>query len=226
MPSDDTGGAALPADPRRNWITKVPTEDEPRALKHELVRELKRAIERTALLDVRETALADLSVLVEAARALADRLDPLPNLLKHGGAAAAPTDDAALSERSGVSGRSNPLAPPMTLEIDGDVVRGSAVYTEAYEGPIGCLHGGFVAAAFDDLLGCAQLASGHAGYTGTLTVRLRAPTPLHERIDYEAGVDRVEGRKIFTWGTARHGDTLLAEAEGVFIAPRDGELPR
>jgi acyl-coenzyme A thioesterase PaaI-like protein len=125
-------------------------------------------------------------------------------------------------ERSGISGRSNPLAPPLHLEMVDGITRGWAEYTDAYEGPIRCLHGGFVAAAFDDLMGFAQMASGLAGYTGTLTVKMIRPTPLGKRIDYEAGLDRVEGRKIWCWATSRHGDQLLAEAQIVFIAPKDG----
>ena len=95
-----------------------------------------------------------------------------------------------------------------------------AVWTDAYEGPPGCLHGGWVAAAFDDVMGLAQMASGKAGFTGTLTVKMLKPTPLHKRIDYEAGLDRVEGRKIWCKATARCGDELLGEAEIVFISPR------
>ena len=131
-------------------------------------------------------------------------------------------DDASILERSGISGRSNPLAAPLQFRTEGARTFGSATYTPAYEGPIGCVHGGFVAAAFDDLLGSAQVVSGSAGYTGTLTVRMRKPTPLGKRIDYEAGVDRAEGRKIWVWGTARCGDELLAEAEILFIAPKTG----
>jgi hypothetical protein len=79
-----------------------------------------------------------------------------------------------------------------------------------------------VAAAFDDLLGFAQIASGTAGYTGTLTVRMRQPTPLYEMIDYDAGVDRVEGRKIWVSGRSWCGDELLADCEILFIQPRTG----
>ena len=118
-----------------------------------------------------------------------------------------------------MSGRSNPLAPPLHLEMHEGLTTGWAVYGDAYEGPPGCLHGGFVAAAFDDLMGFAQMASGKAGFTGTLTVRMVRPTPLNVRIDYEAGLERVEGRKIWCNATARHGDVLLGEAEILFISP-------
>jgi len=125
-------------------------------------------------------------------------------------------------ERSGIVGASNPLAAPLHLALDGDRVIGWATYPQQYEGPPGCVHGGFVAAAFDDLLGAAQTLSGTAGFTGTLSVRMVRPTPLLERIDYEGGVKGVEGRKIFAWGRARASGEVVAEAEAVFIAPKGG----
>jgi acyl-coenzyme A thioesterase PaaI-like protein len=217
----------LPPDPRTAYDAHDPVEDEPRARKHELVRQVKRLIELTAHLDVEATGGSGaLQALIDDTRAVADRMEPLPSLHAKGGLAAARGDDGALLERSGISGRSNPLAAPVQWHVGRDKTVGSAVYTAAYEGPIGCLHGGFVAAAFDDLMGAAQMMSSRAGYTGTLTVRMRKPTPLNRRIDYEAGVDKVEGRKIFVWGTAHCDGELLAEAEIVFIAPADGTRPR
>ena len=124
-----------------------------------------------------------------------------------------------------MSGRSNPIAPPLHLETSEGVVRAWAEWTDAHEGPPGCLHGGFVAAAFDDMMGFAQMASGFAGYTGTLTVKMRRPTPLDRRIDFEAGLDRVDGRKIFCWGKSWDEDTLLCDATILFVAPREGLMP-
>ncbi len=217
--------ARLP-DPHEIYVTLDPAENEPRARKHALVMETKRAIADIALLDVELVDKAELDELVADMRVIADRLETLPSLRARGGLASAGGSDAALLERSGIAGRSNPLAPPLHMWFEGDKVRGWAIYTEPYEGPAGCLHGGFIAAAFDDLLGFAQMASGQAGYTGTLTVKMRRPTPLNRRLDYEAGVDRVEGRKIWVWGKCRDGDELLSEAEIVFISPKDGSVPR
>ncbi len=217
--------ARLP-DPHEIYVTLDPAENEPRARKHALVMETKRAIADIALLDVELVDKADLDELVADMRVIADRLETLPSLRARGGLASAGGSDAALLERSGIAGRSNPLAPPLHMWFEGDKVRGWAIYTEPYEGPAGCLHGGFIAAAFDDLLGFAQMASGQAGYTGTLTVKMRRPTPLNRRLDYEAGVDRIEGRKIWVWGKCRDGDELLSEAEIVFISPKDGSVPR
>jgi acyl-coenzyme A thioesterase PaaI-like protein len=215
---------SLPSDPRRVYITDDPAEDTPRARKHELVRQTKRVIEHVALLDVHNVDDPELVDLIGRARDLAEALERQPRFQ---GLADLPSPDSALLERSGISGRSNPLAPPLQMTMDDDgITHGEATYGMAYEGPVGCLHGGFVAAAFDELLGFAQTASGIAGYTGTLTIRMRRPTPLKERIRYEARVDRAEGRKIFCTATSWHDDTLLCEAEIVMITPRDGATPR
>jgi hypothetical protein len=218
----DVTDVQLPPDPRTTYDAHDPAEDAPRARKHELVRQVKRVVELTAHLDVEEADLAAVDALIEQTRALAEEFGPLPSLHAKGGLASVGGDDSALLERSGIAGRSNPLAPPLQWRRDGDLTYGWAVYSPAYEGPAGCVHGGFVAAAFDDLFGTAQTASGSAGYTGTLTVKMLKPTPLGKRIDYAAEVDRVDGRKIWVRGTASCEGTLLAEAEILFIAPKVG----
>jgi hypothetical protein len=108
------------------------------------------------------------------------------------------------------------------MEFEGDQTRGHATYPDYYEGPPGLVHGGYVISAFDDLLGVAQAASGIAGFTGTLTVKLLGGTPLNRRIDYQAGVTSVNGRKVIAWGKSFLDGVLLAEAEGIFIEPRGG----
>lgn len=117
-------------------------------------------------------------------------------------------------------GLSNPIAPPLELRVDGDTVHGRLRFGTAYEGPPGCAHGGCIAAVFDELLGFTQSLTQHPGMTGTLTVRYRVPTPLHTDLRCEARVQRVAGRKIFCAGQLFSGDTLCAEADGVFISLR------
>lgn len=182
--------------------------------KHRLADEVRRLLEAVALLD----PVADVGELTEQVSRAADTAASLPAL---GGLAAT---GQALEERSPLSGRANPLAAPMTITVDGDVTRGTAVYGAAYEGPEDTLHGGFVAAAFDDLLGVAQMASGSAGFTGTITVKMRRPTPLRTRIDYQAGVREVRGRKITCWGKSFADGELVAEAECLFVTPKDGQV--
>jgi acyl-coenzyme A thioesterase PaaI-like protein len=209
----------LQDDAHDNWDLAEPPEEGARAAKHRLVAEAKRLVDLVALLDVTDldpTAVDALTALVAGA---ADATATQPTLAETG-LARAPRADHALAERSPFSGRANPLAAPMTIIVDGDITRATAYYTAAYEGPPDTLHGGFVAAAFDDLLGVAQMASGDAGFTGTLTVKMRRPTPLHTAIAYEAGVTSKHGRKIVCWGRSTANGELVAEAECLFIIPK------
>lgn len=127
-------------------------------------------------------------------------------------------DTEAFFDHSPIMGLANPLAPPLRLEVRDGVVHGSARFGAAYEGPPNSVHGGYIAAAFDELLGLAQSLGGAPGMTGTLTVRYRRPTPLHVPLRFEGTLDRSEGRKRFTTGRLFAGDELTAEAEGLFIA--------
>jgi acyl-coenzyme A thioesterase PaaI-like protein len=133
-------------------------------------------------------------------------------------AANAGGDLAALFDHSPLIGKANPLAPPIEISIEDDKVVGRVTFGSAYEGPPGCVHGGYLAATFDEVLGGAQSLGGRPGMTGTLTVRYRVPTPLHTPLRFEGELDRVEGRKNFTVGRCYAGDTVTAEAEGIFIA--------
>jgi acyl-coenzyme A thioesterase PaaI-like protein len=122
--------------------------------------------------------------------------------------------------RSPIVGESSPLAPPIAWEWVPPRILGRVVFGAAYEGPPGYVHGGIIALAFDEMLGMANIASGHPGMTGTLKVRYRRPTPLYREVRFEAWVDRVEGRRIMTRGTLSCDDDLCAECDGVFVQPR------
>jgi acyl-coenzyme A thioesterase PaaI-like protein len=127
-------------------------------------------------------------------------------------------DPHAHFDHSPIMGMASPLAAPTRIESGGE---GTIVmhirYGSAYEGPPGAVHGGIVAAAFDELLGMTQSLSGQPGMTGTLTVRYRLPTPLHRDLRFVGTLERVEGRKIFTRGRCYDGEAVTAEAEGLFI---------
>jgi acyl-coenzyme A thioesterase PaaI-like protein len=127
-------------------------------------------------------------------------------------------DTRAFFDHSPLQGLSNPLAPPVQLEVVDGEVHGRARFGSAYEGPPSSVHGGYVAAAFDEVLGLAQSLGGSPGMTGTLTIRYRTPTPLHTDLRFVARLDRQEGRKIFCSGELHAGEVLCAEAEGIFIS--------
>lgn len=205
--SDDTLAAL-----RSAWTPRPEADTPGRAALVRLAEATRALIEAVQTVD--PNAAADLiESVADDASDLAARIAALPRMTR--GTTA--SRDIQPHQRSPLSGAVNPLAPPLEFSADGPLVRAHAVFGSAYEGPPGRVHGGFVAAAFDEVLGVAQSGSGSFGFTGRLTVHLRRATPLHERIDYEGGVERVDGRK--SWVTARSycGGVLVADAEGLFI---------
>jgi acyl-coenzyme A thioesterase PaaI-like protein len=134
-------------------------------------------------------------------------------------------------DRSPLIGAINPLAAPMRMSSEPDdtgemIAVGRVIFGAAYEGPPGCVHGGFIAAAFDEVLGVAQSLSGNPGMTVNLSINYRSPTPLNQLLVFRGRIKHVDGRKISTTGTLHHGDTLCAEASGLFISMRPDVFER
>jgi acyl-coenzyme A thioesterase PaaI-like protein len=119
-----------------------------------------------------------------------------------------------------IVGLSNPLAPPLEFSVDpvAEVARGRGRFGAAYEGAPGLLHGGILAAAFDELLGLATVFSGGAGMTRELTVRYLRPTPIGVELSFTARLERAEGRRLFVTAHVEAGGVRTAEASGVFTA--------
>lgn len=189
-----------------------------------LANELRRIVNRMVL--VRPTA-DELRQATEQARAFADRLDQLPARVGSVEVSEAGLKPQDHLRHSPWSGTSNVLAPPVEMHAihegpdgpEGRRTEGTVFFDAAYEGPPGHAHGGCVAGVFDELLGRSQVS---AGFTGTLTLVYRRPTPLRRTIDLMAWVHRVDRRKRWVMGTAHLDGVLLVEAEGLFIAPREG----
>ena len=210
-------------DTGRTWFPPAAVPSSRRGRQHELADQLRALVPTVLRLDAEAADERSLDQAEEVLAAAARLLGALPDVP---GGAGAGGGLGGLFERSPLSGRSNALAAPLTMWEDGEHTRARATYGAAYEGPPGCLHGGIVMAAFDDVLGVAQAASGNAGMTGTLSVRMIRPTPLHEPIDYVAGVTARSGRKIEVWGRSTHDGEVLAEAQATFVTPRPGAFPR
>ena len=129
-------------------------------------------------------------------------------------------------DRGPISGLSNPIAPGLESEADWDAktARGYLTFGNAYEGAPGIVHGGFVAAALDELLGMVSAMSGTVAMTGEFTVRYRKPTPINTPLRIEARLDRSSGRRIFTSAEMFAGEICTAECTGLFIAVGGGKF--
>ncbi|MDQ3106575.1 MAG: PaaI family thioesterase [Actinomycetota bacterium] len=211
LPAEVPGFAARMEEMRRAGVTPQRTE------MRRLADAMRLVIERLVATRAPQDELARAAAALED---VAAALDGFPRGHSFEGFAESSNsgDPHAFFDHSPIIGRANPLAPPLDLAVVDGRVAGRAVFGSAYEGPPGAVHGGYVAAAFDELLGMAQSLGGKPGMTGTLTVRYRRPHPLHTEIQFEAELVRVEGRKIFTVGRSFAQGELRAEAEGIFIS--------
>ena len=158
----------------------------------------------------------------DGAEALAQRL----GRRREGGAGYRPQSHGEYLPRSPVVGQASPLAPRIEWDnsdtaLDGKPgIEAHGTFGAPYEGPPGYVHGGMIALAFDEVLGIANIAAGHPGMTARLTIHYRKPTPLFHELHFRAAVDRVEGRRIISRAELWDGDTLTAEADGLFVQPR------
>lgn len=122
-------------------------------------------------------------------------------------------------ETHAVGGPANPIAAPLltTMAHDGEV-RGETRFGPLHEGTPDVVHGGFVAAVFDQLLGAAAATAGRAMVTGTMTIRYLRPTPINVDLEFSTRLRSTEGRRLLVAGTCSAGGEVTAEAEAVFIS--------
>jgi hypothetical protein len=125
-------------------------------------------------------------------------------------------------ELNPLAGLSNPIAPPLNNWIVDDVAYATCRCGWAYEGPPGSVHGGIVAAIFDQFLGMAQLMGKQPGMTAYLHVNYHNRTPLNTELKLEARYTKIEGRKNYIRGEMFADGVMTASAEGLFVQPKGG----
>lgn len=178
-----------------------------------------------AIIDELASSTADSASFAEASRLVQEAVgilesSPHGRPYEGGEASLANYQESLFIDHSPLVGPLNPLAPPIVMTADGTKVTGVVTFGGAYEGPPGCVHGGFIAAAFDEVLGFAQGLTGHPGMTANLSIDYRSPTPLRQELRLVGDIDRVDGRKIFVRGELRVAadDRLCAEARALFLS--------
>jgi acyl-coenzyme A thioesterase PaaI-like protein len=122
-----------------------------------------------------------------------------------------PMDDRA------ITGRANPAAVEFEARRDGDEVVADACFGAAFEGAPGRVHGGMVAAVFDDLVGFILGMVGQPGFTGRLTVHYHAPVPTERPVEFRARLRERAGRKLIVDADVRLGAKVLATCEAVMV---------
>jgi hypothetical protein len=129
-----------------------------------------------------------------------------------------------VGHRVDLPGRGQAMVPVLYVdEWDSTHVLGRTTFSRFYLGGGWAVHGGAIPLVFDEVLGRLATTGRSRSRTAYLHVNYRKVTPIEAELRVEAKVDRIEGRKRFLTGALYHGDTLTADAEGLFIELRPGQ---
>ena len=122
--------------------------------------------------------------------------------------------------------RGNILTIPMSArKTEEGRIHGWARFARFHLGRNGAVHGGALGMLFDTVLGLtASVLTGNPRQrTAYLKINYRHIVPIEKKLQIDAGVDRVDGRKIFVSGRLSDGDTLLTEADALFVRLNPGQ---
>jgi acyl-coenzyme A thioesterase PaaI-like protein len=126
------------------------------------------------------------------------------------------------ARRLDLPGRGQTMAPNLIVTGgDHDSVRGTVVFGRYYLGGGGAVHGGAIPLLFDEVLGRLSNSGGRpSSRTAYLHTDFRSITPVGVQLDVRGWFVSEHGRKRVLRAEIRHGATLCAEAEGLFIVLR------
>ncbi len=130
------------------------------------------------------------------------------------------TPEHEMADRA-VAGAANPTSVRLAVRREGDDAVADVWFGPAFVGAPGRVHGGMVAAVFDDVAGFALAVVGQPGFTGRLEISYRAPVPIETTIEFRTRLRSRDGRKLTVDAEARLGDRILATAEALFIVVDD-----
>lgn len=128
--------------------------------------------------------------------------------------------------RMDLPNRGNILQVPAELKkTDDGRVRGTARFRRFHLGRNGAAHGGSIAMLFDSLLGytASKLTRSPYQRTAFLHINYRHVVPVETELQVDAGIERVDGRKIFVEGRLTDGEVVLADGEALFVRLRPGQ---
>ena len=127
------------------------------------------------------------------------------------------TIDDVMGELVSVGGRSHPCSPELRWQEAPNQIMGTVRFSQAFEGPPGHVHGGWVAGVLDHLMGMTHVRTGYPGMTGGLSVRYLKPTPLNEAIEVSAQATELDDKRTEVKAEMRFGETTTATAEAIFV---------
>ena len=137
-----------------------------------------------------------------------------------------PEEEQVFGRRRDLSGRGQTMVPRFEVVASDDhSVTGQVTFGPYFLGAGGAVHGGAIPLLFDEVMGrLCGMGGRTTSRTAYLHVNFRSITPIDVRLAVSARLVSEEGRKSVIASEIRNGDTVCADAEGLFIAPRAGHL--
>lgn len=131
-------------------------------------------------------------------------------------------DISGILPYSPISGRLNPIAPPLEVERNEHKLSATVTLGRVYEGPPDLVHGSVVAAIYDQIMAFSAVDQKVAGFTANLSVDYLAGTPLLKPLTFSSWVDSVDGKKVIVKAECHSDGTLLTRCTGLFITFQPG----
>lgn len=103
----------------------------------------------------------------------------------------------------------------------GDRVEATVTYGAEHQGHPGLVHGGILAATFDELFGMFQTFSHPPVVTAELTVRFLRPVRIGSSVRFEAEIAEREGRRMRVRGTGAVNGATCVASEALFVVTRE-----
>ncbi|ANE80977.1 thioesterase [Mycobacterium adipatum] len=128
--------------------------------------------------------------------------------------------------RMDLPNRGNIMSVPVDLHVTEDGrIGGTAQFRRYHLGRNGAVHGGVLGLLFDSLLGftAAKLTKSAYQRTAHLGIDYRKIVPIGKQLQVDAGIDRIDGRKIFVSGRVLDDGVVLTEGDALFVRLKPGQ---
>ena len=125
--------------------------------------------------------------------------------------------------QGGLIGEHNPFFPDVEIQHEDNVTSGTVRFEVGFEGPPGCVHGGFIALLFDGVIGYHNTELELPALTAKLDVRYLKPTPIMTDLTFEVRTTSVNERWVTDDAWLEADGQRVAEATGGFLLPKWGD---
>ena len=185
--------------------------------RHQLAAATRALNEKLVSTDIDPKLAAILTEKIDALTAELSQVEQVNGLVDMAKRGERGTIDNVMGELVAMAGRSHPCSPELLWQEEPNRITGTVNFGQAFEGPPGHVHGGWVAGVLDHLMGMTHVRTGHPGMTGGLSVRYLKPTPLNQLIEVSAEATELDDKRTEVKAEMRCGETITATAEAIFV---------